>query len=335
MPRKKKEEIIEVEETIEVEEKTAEEKEEIQVEKTKENPKEKTRDFLSLNDNEKGVSIEDTEDAKWNYLSGAMREGSLLTGTVSGVEKTSDGEKICIIDYVGLRIVIPEKEMFLDKLFEGNEARQESRLNRMLGSSVDFILIGMDFKNRAAIGSRKIAMKALQNRYYKSSQIREGDRVGCRILEVGGGSVVCEAFGCETRVRSSELSWAWHMDTSEIFSPGDITVGVVEKIEYDEEKQIYHIEVSFKKAEKNPDLACLQSLNPQGTYFATVTGTIDKVIFLRLKVGANAKTMTYRSGKMPQKGDEVSFVVRSVDTEKGMAFGMITRIIKSRDKMWQ
>lgn len=64
-----------------------------------------------------------------------------------------------------------------------------------------------------------------------------------------------------------------------------------------------------------------------------MTGVRDRVIFIRLQTGANAKTMTYRTREIPAKLDTVSFLVRSVDLEAGMAFGLVTRIIKKHSRL--
>ena len=40
-------------------------------------------DLLELNDLERGVTREDSEDAKWGYLAGAARRQQILTGIVS------------------------------------------------------------------------------------------------------------------------------------------------------------------------------------------------------------------------------------------------------------
>ena len=42
-----------------------------------------SEDLLELNDQERGVTCEDSEDAKWGYLAGAARRQQILTGIVS------------------------------------------------------------------------------------------------------------------------------------------------------------------------------------------------------------------------------------------------------------
>lgn len=42
-----------------------------------------SEDLLELNDLERGVTREDSEEAKWGYLAGAVRRQQILTGIVS------------------------------------------------------------------------------------------------------------------------------------------------------------------------------------------------------------------------------------------------------------
>lgn len=71
-------------------------------------------DLLELNDLERGVTREDSEDAKWGYLAGAARRQQILTGIVSsGIIQTENGLPVCPVDFEGLRILIPIREMVL------------------------------------------------------------------------------------------------------------------------------------------------------------------------------------------------------------------------------
>ena len=70
-------------------------------------------DLLELNDLERGVTREDSEDAKWGYLAGAARRQQILTGIVSsGIIQTENGLPVCPVDFEGLRILIPLRLLF-------------------------------------------------------------------------------------------------------------------------------------------------------------------------------------------------------------------------------
>ena len=52
------------------------------------------------------------------------------------------------------------------------------------------------------------------------------------------------------------------------------------------------------------------------------------VVYVRLTNGVNAIAHSCLDRRMPAKKDDVSFVVTNIDELKGVAIGIITRIIK-------
>ena len=66
-----------------------------------------SEDILDITDQERGFTPEDTEDVKWNYLRGAMHRHLVLTGVVSGIENTEGANPIVVVNYEGIRILIP------------------------------------------------------------------------------------------------------------------------------------------------------------------------------------------------------------------------------------
>ena len=134
-------------------------------------------DLLELNDLERGVTREDSEDAKWGYLAGAARRQQILTGIVSsGIIQTENGLPVCPVDFEGLRILIPIREMVLTEWPEEDPIPRSVRIQigRMLGATIDFIPAAVDIRNRAAVGSRKAAMLQRQKRYYATGRVKPG-----------------------------------------------------------------------------------------------------------------------------------------------------------------
>lgn len=66
----------------------------------------------------------------------------------------------------------------------------------------------------------------------------------------------------------------------------------------------------------------------QGKYAGRVTDVRHGVVFIRLNNGVNAVAHTCYDRRMPGKKDDVSFAVTRLDEERGIAVGIITRIIK-------
>ena len=292
-------------------------------------------DLLTISDQERGIMPEDSDDVKWNYMSGAARRKLVLTGIVSGLESMDSDSPVCVIDYEGIRVLIPGRQMFLDDWPEDEKIPLDHRmrLGRMLGATIDFILVGVDMRNRAAVASRKAAMLQRQAKFYATGRVKPGIRVACRVVGVGNNRITVEAVGVDTVISASALSWEWFPDVTNLYSTGDLVVARVLAIAQDEVTGQYNVRLSVKAATENPDLPALRKLVPGSNYYGVVTGVHDRLIFVRLQTGANAKTKLYHTKQIPSKLDTVSFQVRSVDEETGVAFGLITRIIRRHSRL--
>ena len=253
-------------------------------------------DLLELNAQERGVTREDSEDTKWAFLAGAARRHQVLTGTVSSFETNSMGTA-CAVDFEGLRVVIPAREMLLQDWPEAEQppAAILSFLGRMLGATIDFIPAGVEIKNRVAVGSRKAALLQRQQRYYASGRVKPGILMACRVIGISRNTLSVEACGVDTEIYARNISWQWFSDIADLYAPGDLVVARVVDVGRDDETGTYRVSLSIKEATDNPDLLVLQRLEPGNNYFGTVTGVKDQVYFVRLQVGANAKTKLYRS----------------------------------------
>ena len=295
-----------------------------------------SEDLLELNDQERGVTREDSEDAKWGYLAGAARRQQILTGIVStDISLTENGMPVVPIDFEGLCVKIPVREMVLSEWPDDAPIPKDVRIQigRMLGATIDFIPAGVDIKNRAAIGSRKAAMLQRQKRYYASGRVKPGILMACRVLAVGNNTMTVEACGVDTEIYARNVSWQWFSDITDLYATGDLVVARVMDVGYNPEREVYSVSLSIKEASENPDRAALEKIVPNSNYFGVVTGVKDRVFFVRLQAGVNAKTKLYRSLDMPSRLDTVSFRVTGVDEESGIALGFITRIIKRHTRL--
>ena len=295
-----------------------------------------SEDLLELNDQERGVTREDSEDAKWGYLAGAARRQQILTGIVStDISLTENGMPVVPIDFEGLCVKIPVREMVLSEWPDDAPIPKDVRIQigRMLGATIDFMPAGVDIKNRAAIGSRKAAMLQRQKRYYASGRVKPGILMACRVLAVGNNTMTVEACGVDTEIYARNVSWQWFSDITDLYATGDLVVARVMDVGYNPERESYSVSLSIKEASENPDRAALEKIVPNSNYFGVVTGVKDRVFFVRLQAGVNAKTKLYRSIDMPSRLDTVSFRVTGVDEENGIALGFITRIIKRHTRL--
>lgn len=287
-------------------------------------------DILTINDQERGITPGDSDDVKCNYITGAYSRREILTGIVSGLESLETAHPICVVDFEGVRILIPGRQMFMDE-WPANERMPREflmRFNRILGATVDFIVVGVDSRNHAAVASRKAALQQRQAKYYATGRVKPGIRIACRVIGVGNNRITVEAVGVDTTIYANALSWEWFPDVTDLYSTEDLVVARVLAVDMDEETGEYAVRLSVKAATENPDLPNLRKLVPGSNYYGVVTGVRDQLIFVRLQMGVNAKTKLFHTKQMPSKLDTVSFQVRDIDEENGVAFGLITRIIR-------
>ena len=291
-------------------------------------------DILTINDKERAFTPQDTEEDKWNYLAGAAHRKKILSGIVSGLEAMETKDPICVVDYEGIRILIPAREMFLESWPEGEYPSRDfqMQIGRFLGATVSFLPMGVNVRDRAAVGSRRMAMLQQQEKYYETGRVRAGIRVACRVIGVGNNTITVEAVGVDSVIPSSQLAWEWFSDVIDLYAPGDLVVARVMAVAKDESTGRYMVRLSVKAATENPDLPVLRKLVPNSNYYGVVTGVKDRLIFIRLQVGVNAKTMTFRTREIPSKFDTVSFQVKSIDEEMGIAHGLVTRIIRKHGR---
>ena len=292
-------------------------------------------DLLTINDQERGITPEDSDDVKWNFMSGAARRRAVLTGIVAGLEDMNTYNPICVVDFEGIRVVIPASEMFVDSWPTDTAIPKEKliTLGRMLGATIDFVLVGVDIRNRAAVASRRTALLQRQAKYYASGRVKPGSRVACRVIGVGSNRITVEAVGVDSVISAMSLSWEWFADATSVYATGDLVVAKVLAVTKDEETGYYSVRLSVKAATENPDLPALRKLVPGCNYYGVVTGVRDRLIFVRLQAGVNAKTKLYYTKQIPSKLDTVSFQVRAVDEETGVAFGLITRIVRRHARL--
>lgn len=292
-------------------------------------------DLLTISDLERGFTNEATEEVKWNYLAGAAHRNELLTGIVSSMEQLAGKDWVAVIDYQGLRVLIPVKEMVLEEIQDDVNLPQdiEIRMGRMLGATVDFVPVAVNVRDRAAVGSRKAALRRLQERYYASGRVKPGIRIACRVVRVGNHNLTVEAAGVESNIAARDVAYEWYSDLHEKFAIGDLVIARVKGVARNEETGYYSVQLSIRDAEENPGYAVLEQIRVDTNYFGKVTGVKNGTIFVRLQIGCNAKTRLFRSRQMPGKNDLVSFKVTWIDEFHCEAQGFITRIIKRQSEL--
>lgn len=279
-------------------------------------------------------------EAAWHEIHTSYRSRRILTGILGGVEETETGKTLAVVDYKGFRVVIPLKEMLvkLEKNLKGAEysdmiRRQNKLLSNMLGCEIDFIVKGVDSKTRIVVASRKEAMLKKRQTFYMNTdasgayRIFEGRTVQARVIAVAEKAIRIEAFGVECSIVARDLSWDWIGDANDRFSVGDEILVKILEVNRDNIEDIT-IKADVKSVSENTNRTYLKQCRIQSKYAGKVTDVHKGVVYVRLNNGANAIAHTCLDRRMPGKKDDVSFAVTHIDEERGVAVGIITRIIK-------
>ena len=283
---------------------------------------------------------QDREDVIWHEIRNSHITGRILTGTLDGVEQTESGLTLAIIDYKGFRVAIPLKEMMLHtgKMPYGREyVELMERLNRilvtMLGCEIDFIVRGVDNASRSVVASRKAAMLRKRQTFYMDTNdlgehmIYEGRVVQARVVGVAEKVLRVEVFGVECAIFARDLSTVWFGDAREQYSVGDRVLVRVQTIERPDVEHIT-ITADVRSVSSSTSHDNLRKLVVQSRYAGRVTDVRSGVVYIRLNNGCNAIAHTCYDRRTPGKNDDVSFAVTRLDVERGIALGIITRIIR-------
>lgn len=283
---------------------------------------------------------QEREDVIWHEIHNAYRTRRMLTGQLGGIEQSDTGKTIAIVDYKGFRVIIPLKEMMINlgHMPSGQEyadlmLRQNKILGNMLGAEIDFIVMGIDSKSRSVVASRKAAMLKKRQIFYLDTdtagmyRIYEGRIVQSRIIAVAEKVIRVEVFGVECSIMARDLSWDWIGDAHERFNVGDQVLVRVLSVRRDSLEEL-GIKADIKSVSQNPNQDNLKKCRIQSKYAGKVTDVHKGVVYVRLSNGANAVAHSCYDYRTPGKKDDVSFAVTRLDEERGVAVGIITRIIR-------
>ena len=298
-------------------------------------------DYVLTIDAHDRIPMEDEQkEIAWHEIRTSHITGRILTGTLDGVEQTKSGRTIVVVDYKGYRVAIPIREMMLHTgptpygaAYYSLMDRMNRTLATMMNAEIDFIVRGVDMKERSVVASRRAAMLRKRQTFYMDTNeagqpmIYEGRVVQARVVGVAEKVLRVEVFGVECAIFARDLSATWMGDARDRYSVGDRVLVRVKSIDRPDIARIT-ITADIRSVSNISSHDNLKKLLPQSRYAGRVTDVRDGVVFIRLNNGANAIAHTCLDRRMPGKKDDVSFAVTRLDEERGVAIGIITRIIK-------
>ena len=279
------------------------------------------------------------EDLIWHEITNAYRTRRILTGMLGGIEKLEGGATITIVYYKNFRVVIPITEMMINLVEDETHnygelsLRQNKIVNTMLGCEIDFIIKGLDSKERSIVASRKDAMLKKRQIFYFDQDSSGNPKVypdrvvQARVISVAEKVVRAEIFGVETSIPAKDLSFDWLGDARERFHVGDHILVRIQEVKSEDLEHI-SVRADVKSVEGDTSKANLALCKVQGKYAGTVEDIHNGTVFVRLQIGVNAIAHTCYDSRTVGKKDDVSFVVTHIDSERNVALGIITRIIR-------
>ncbi|HML33405.1 S1 RNA-binding domain-containing protein [Sporomusa sphaeroides] len=296
--------------------------------------------ILTIEAHTEAETQESIEDTIWHEIHNAYRTRKILTGYLGGIEQTDTGKTLVIVEYKGFRIIIPMKEMMINlgrspsgAEYDDLVRRQNKILGTMLGAEIDFLVKGIDSKTRSAVGSRKEAMLKKRQIFYLNTdaagmyRIYEGRIVQARVIAVAEKVVRVEVFGVECSILARDLAWDWIGDAHERFSVGDQILVRILSVKREGLEDI-SITADAKSVSEDQTHENLKKCRVQSKYSGKVTDVRRGVVYVRLTNGVNGVAHSCYDRRLPGKKDDVSFAVTRIDEERGVAVGIITRIIK-------
>lgn len=302
--------------------------------------KPKDASILTLEVRGEVETYNDRADIIWHEIHNAYRTRKILTGQLGGVEQTENNKTIVIVDYKGYRVVIPLKEMMLrpnvslsGQAYTEFILEQQKMLGRMIGAEIDFIVRGIDSNTRAVVASRKDAMMKKRQTFYMDvdaygmHKIHEGRLVQARVIGVAEKAIRVEIFGVDCSINARDLAWYWIGDAREYYSIGDSVLVRILSVSRDSIETI-RVKADVRSVTQDNSRENLKKCRVQSKYAGRVTDIHKGVVFIRLSNGVNAIAHSCYDYRTPGKKDDVSFVVTRLDEDRGVAVGIITRVIR-------
>jgi small subunit ribosomal protein S1 len=269
-----------------------------------------------------------TPDDSWPEIYSAFQNKTILQVEAKGIRNHAvQGKEIpCVqVHYDNVTGIIPANESGLNG-FPQDPAEIEmlpdldkrkilrSLENRIVGLPVWILILAVDKENEFFLASRKRALEIMASHTW--DRLKEGEIIPGTVREVYPKSAVIDIGGIETKVGASEIAWGWVEDARNILERGKTYQVKVLSVDPEQE----HVEVSLKQAQPSPWPECAKRYVKGGIYSGTVSGVIDKGVFVNLEPGVDIFVHHPKFTRV-KKGDKVRVLIHRVDIESQRIYG--------------
>lgn len=184
------------------------------------------RSFYNLDFRTLDRDLSPEQEQEWNSIYASFRAGSILTGTVVGVDENEltitegDGEphrrtvqSLVIIGY-RVKVIIPDTE-----IWSVGEENSRYATRSMVGAKVDYVIMNVDRENDCAIASRRMAMTK-KRRHFSASPVKSRELVQCDVILVSPKVLLANCGGFDLILTQKDLSYTAIADLRTQYKPG-------------------------------------------------------------------------------------------------------------------
>lgn len=269
----------------------------------------------------------------------SQKTGRILTGTIQGVERSSDNpnRSFAVLYHGEFKVIIPSEEAVEPPAdLRGRSLGDvlHYMLTKRLGAEVDYIIKGIDPQTGLAVGSRLEAMRARRKEFYQGTDrsgnylIYAGVCAEARIVSVIRAGIFIDLFGLEIYIPLRELSYQRWMDAAAHFQPGQrILVKVLEMDRSD--RNNLKVSASVKQAAENPYEKALRKYSIGNRYVGTVSMVDENGVFVALDGGIDCLCSYPKRGR-PPRGARATVRILGINEEVNRIWGAITHIAMPR-----
>ena len=302
----------------------------------------RTRRNLSIVSIDERRSVETEEDKARNDLIDLLesqKSGRILTGTIQGVENTTDTppNSLAVIYHGNFKVIIPAEEAVLPP--DDLRGRSQSEvmhylITKRLGAEVDYIVKGIDVQAGIAVASRLEAMRSKRRQYYFGTD-RDGNNLlysgvcaEARVVSVIRAGIFVDLCGLEVYIPLRELSYQRMMDAASQYRPGQRILVKILDIDRSDRDSI-RVSASVKQAGENPYEKALRRYSIGDCYVGTVSMVDTTGVFVALDGGIDCLCSYPKRGR-PPRGARVTVRILGINFDTNRIWGAITHIAAAR-----
>lgn len=295
-------------------------------------------------------------------LIASAKSANVKKGTVVGVETSENTGQVCVSINYGkhFEVKIPVEQLVdfslqppenQKAIISGGDAKERCLrkiASAMEGAEVSYRVTGLSEGAGVAFGDHLEALSRKGRQHYATLRrdgkpdVTVGMKVRAKVMAVNMIGMWVEAAGAQAFIRADEISWNRSGDITQIYSPGDTVMVLIQDIRSksisykinNKEKTVNVVEVdaSVKRCESNPNKVYFNKFDLGSRGTAEVVQITPDGIFVVYREKVTVLLSFPETGDNPDIGDKVSIMIdrkiHNADTEEYLFYGKLIRIIR-------